>query len=67
MAIHRAWKPWAVVGIGALVALFLLAACREEDEVVFFEPHVYKGPSEPGLSQATVAELEARAKQGGRL
>jgi hypothetical protein len=51
----------------ALAALLLLGACRDEDEVVFYEPHVYKGQTEPALSQATVADLEARAKQGGRL
>ena len=67
MAAHRASKPWAVVVIGALAALVLLAACRDDDKVVFYKPHVYKGHSEPALSQATVAELEARAQQGGRL
>ena len=64
---HRALKPRALAAIGVLGTLLLLGACREDDEVVFFEPHVYKGPSEPGLSQDTVAELEARAKHGGRL
>jgi hypothetical protein len=34
---------------------------------VFYEPHVYKGESEPELSQGTVKDLEARAQQGARL
>jgi hypothetical protein len=48
-------------------AALLLGACRDDNEVIFYEPHVYKGSSDPALSQATVSELEARAQQGGRL
>jgi hypothetical protein len=55
---------WAVCGFAAVV---LLAACRDDREVVFYEPHVYKGQSEPQLSEGTVKELEARAQQGARL
>ncbi len=67
MTKYRASNPRRVVAMGVMAALGLLAACREDREVVFYEPHVYLGPSEPGLSQDTIAELEARAKQGGRL
>lgn len=60
-------RALAIRASAALAALLLLAACREDDNVVFYEPHVYKGPSEPALSQATVNDLAERAKQGGRL
>jgi hypothetical protein len=55
---------WTVCGFAALV---LLGACRDDREVVFYEPHVYKGQSEPQLSQGTVKDLEARAQQGARI
>lgn len=55
------------VAVGLLGALLIVGACREEGDVIFFEPHVYKGPADPGLSQETVSELEARAKLGARL
>jgi hypothetical protein len=57
-------RAWALCGFAALI---LLGACREDREVVFYEPHVYKGESEPELSQGTVKDLEARAQQGARL
>jgi hypothetical protein len=57
-------RGWAICGIAALV---LLGACRDDREVVFYEPHVYKGQAEPELSQGTIKELEARAQQGARL
>ncbi len=64
----NASKRRALAAIGLLGALLMMGACREEEgDVVFFEPHVYKGPADPGISQETVAELEARAKLGGRL
>jgi hypothetical protein len=46
--------------------LVVAAGCRDDNKVVFYKPHVYKGQTEPALSQNTVAELEARAGQGGR-
>jgi hypothetical protein len=51
----------------AVAGLALLAGCRDDREVVFYEPHVYKGQSDLQLSQGTVKDLEARAQQGGRL
>ena len=57
-------RAWAICGFAALV---LLGACRDDREVVFYEPHVYKGQSEPALSQGTVKDLEARAQQGARI
>ena len=57
-------QGWAIVSIALRV---LLGACRDDREVVFYEPHVYKGQAEPELSQGTVKELEARAQQGARL
>jgi hypothetical protein len=57
-------RGWALCGFAALI---LLGACREDRDVVFYEPHVYKGQAEPELSQGTVKELEARAQQGARL
>lgn len=58
------WRGWAICGIAAMA---LLGGCRDDREVVFYEPHVYKGQAEPQLSQGTVKELEARAQQGARL
>jgi hypothetical protein len=55
------------LAICGLAAFVLLAACRDEREVIFYEPHVYKGESDLQLSQGTVKELEDRAQQGGRL
>ena len=60
-------RVFSVRAMAALAAVLLLGACRDDNEVVFYEPHVYKGPSEPALSPATVADLETRAQQGGRL
>jgi hypothetical protein len=57
-------QGWAICGTALLV---LLGGCRDDREVVFYEPHVYKGQAEPELSQGTVKELEARAQQGARL
>jgi hypothetical protein len=55
------------LAICGLAAFALLAACRDDREVIFYEPHVYKGESDLQLSQGTVKELEDRAQQGGRL
>lgn len=60
-------RAFIVPVTAAMAAVVLLGACRDDNEVIFYEPHVYKGPSDPALSQATVSELEARAQQGGRL
>ena len=57
-------RGWALCGFALLI---LLGACREDRDVVFYEPHVYKGQAEPELSQGTVKDLEARAQQGARL
>ena len=57
-------RGWALCGFAALI---LLVACREDRDVVFYEPHVYKGQAEPELSQGAVKDLEARAQQGARL
>ena len=63
---QHAWRIRAAA-ICAVAAFAVLAGCRDDREVVFYEPHVYKGESDLQLSQGTVKELEERAQQGARL
>jgi len=67
MAADRSSNPWAMLLIGVLAGSALLSACRDDNKVVFYKAHVYKGRTEPALSPATVSELTARTQQGGRL
>jgi len=67
MAVRQTSLRWAVLLVSVLPGSALLSACRDDDRVVFYKPHVYKGRIDPGLRQATVAELTERAQEGGRI
>ena len=67
MAARRTSKRWAVLLVSVLAGSAVLSACRDDDNVVFYKDHVYKGRHEPALNSTTVSELTARTQQGGRL
>jgi hypothetical protein len=55
----------AVVLLALIGALSALQGCREDeqDRVLFHEPGVYKGESDPALSDAQVDDLRQRARR----
>ncbi len=62
--------PLTRASLVLLVAVAALAGCREENQgqVHRWEPGVYKGKSEPALSEEALRELRARAvKQSGTI
>ena len=67
MAARSTSKAWAFFIFTVLAGAVMLSACRDDDKVVFYKAHVYKGKSEPALSPTIVSQLTERTQRGGRL